>query len=78
METKNTKINNMNCSKDMEYEVNNITDPTDMGDDMLLNDVDPDFCMDAKTFFKVINEQINIQKQQSVHSTESIEKQKTA
>ena len=53
---KSENINNTICSKDMQCEVNKILDTMETGDDIILNDVDPDFCMDAKTFFKVIND----------------------
>ena len=60
---KSENINNTICSKDMECEVNKILDTMETGDDIILNDVDTDFCTDDEPSFKHIkNNEKSIQK----------------
>lgn len=79
MKSENIIENRVKSLKDMEYVDNNTLYALDPGDGIVMNDVDPEICVNAETFFKVINDYAkSIQKQRSVHSTESVENKKIA
>lgn len=79
MKSENIIENGVKSLKDMEYVDNNTLYALDPGDGIVMNDVDPEICVNAETFFKVIDGYAkSIQKQRSVHSTESVENKKIA
>ena len=79
MKSENIIESGVKSLKDMEYVDNGTLYALDPGDSIVMNDVDPEICVNAETFFKVINDYTkNIQKQRSVHSTEGVENKKIA
>lgn len=79
MKSENIIESGVKSLKDMEYVDNNTLYALDPGDGIVMNDVDPEICVNAETFFKIINDYAkNIQKQRSVHSTEGVENKKIA
>lgn len=80
MKSENIIESRVKSLKDMEYVDNDTLYALDPGDGIVMNDVDPEICVNAETFFKVVNEihTKNIQKQRSVYSTEGVENKKIA
>lgn len=57
---------------------NNCMTIQDLEDEVINPYIDPDDCIDARTLFKIIDEQKHICKQQPIHSSENNTQQKTA
>ncbi len=77
MESEN--INIVDINTELVHDINEAFNLRDLEDGVVLNDEDPDFCTNAETFFKVINDRKKqIQKQQSVHSSENNSEQTAA
>lgn len=73
----NTKIETI--TNDAIISVNNgCMTVQDLEDEVINPYIDPDDCIDARTLFKIIDEQKHIRKQQSVYSPKSNTQQKTA
>lgn len=77
MESEN--INIVDINTELVHDINEAFNLRDLEDGVVLNDEDPDFCTNAETFFKVINDRKKqIQKQQPICSSENNSEQKAA
>lgn len=77
MESEN--INIVDINTELVHDINEAFNLRDLEDGVVLNNEDPDFCTNAETFFKVINDRKKqIQKQQSICSSENNSEQKVA
>lgn len=77
MESEN--INIVDINTELVHDINEAFNLRDLEDGVVLNDEDPDFCTNAETFFKVINDRKKqIQKQQPIYSSENNSEQKVA
>ena len=77
MESEN--INIVDINTELVHDINEAFNLRDLKDGVVLNDEDPDFCTNAETFFKVINDRKKqIQKQQPIYSSENNSEQKVA